>query len=419
MGLKLSMLGWGSDSKSTVDKLCPEVLACILGKAAQVNFQSLKELARVNKSFREATCRCATTLVLRQKGSSRTESNGADSRACAALSQEMKLRPNVSKLKVDWEGVEALPGSLWPALCEVRWTSLDVRLSRKKGTDNFFRRLQASELSLRTLKLGSENSILDTDIERIVHAFPKLESLTLRELCKVVKRSPALGGACETSKATDSLSSLHLALPVSDLADAAILLPNSLQALRNLRIECYIFVSPRTSSISVDSPLKRIQSLRIDAWDQSLCNPILQDVVQNCPSLQQLVLYGSPYSTLQRTFTLPSISLPDFRCRCPDLREIVISRGEVLPGYLILRKLARDYRRGWPSDLKLRTILLEVDKDYWISSAQPPSLKVRVRIFRCVVPLGSPELKWGDPETPKRFVGEARAVRSWCKTFCT
>lgn len=418
MGLRLSILRSGGDEPSEMDKLSPDVLACILKKASQGNPQRLKELARVNKSFRKATCLCATTLVVRQEGSSHASNNRALSPFSprAALSREIKLRPRVSKLVIDWAGRKAIPGSLWPALYKVKWTSLEVRLSRKKSTCNFVRLLRASKLSLRTLELGGGYawSYVARDIERIVHAFPKLESLTLREFDYWTSVS---GGALEASEAANSLTSLHLAFPELGLAGAARRLPksSSLRALRNLRIECR-YVSSWVSKISADSPLRQIRGLRLDILDyQNLCNArLLQEVAQVCPCLQHLVLHNRPYSTRETTRPpLSKLVLSDLLESCSNLRDIMISRVEVVHRPQFSSKLVREFGHT-PSEVDLKTVLLEVDVDPLIDS-----LETRVRIFRCIVPFGAPEVKWDCPENSKRLLGEAWAVREWSKVFCT
>lgn len=414
MGSKLSALRSGCDvggdveKVSGIDKLCPELLACILKEAAQGNPQRLRELATVNKMFQEATCQCVITLVLRQQVLSEKLSERAHCSPCAALFREINLRPAVSKLVIDWEGEEAIPGSLWPALYKVRWTSLEVILSKKRGIINFVRLLPASKLSLRTLELGARlYSYLDRDIEHIVHAFPKLETLTLRELCK---NNTPLGGGLEAFGVTNSLTSLHLAMPVPGLADAASLLPNCLQALRSLRFQCP-FLSHQIR-IRADSPLRRLQSLRIDIRNQTLCDILLQEVAQICPCLQHLVLHARPDSTLQPTLPLSDVFVLKLLDGCPDLTDIVISRGEVVPRLQFSDKIFRAYSHI-ASENKQNAIIVELDDD----SCRDGELGTRVRILRCVVPIGTPTSIWDGPETPQWIIGEEWVVRDWCNTF--
>ncbi|GAQ87628.1 hypothetical protein KFL_003660080 [Klebsormidium nitens] len=120
----------GQAGDSVFDALYPELLDCILRRAAVHSSRAWKRLALVNKAFQDSALRCSGTLVLRRgglltKGPLKLRPlQGAE--ACAALSKEIGARPRVSRLVL--KGDVKLAAAFLPAILEfgARWISLET-----------------------------------------------------------------------------------------------------------------------------------------------------------------------------------------------------------------------------------------------------------------------------------------------------
>ncbi|GAQ88654.1 hypothetical protein KFL_004490010 [Klebsormidium nitens] len=414
--------GQSSDSFGGVsfEALCPELLDCILQKAIKKHPISLKHLVRVNKAFRDSAWRCTTTLVIpnpRFRGNDESEAD-----VSAALLEETKLRPNLSKLVTGSE----VEGRLWPALSAVRWSSMEASIS--EGSISGFVKLHlVSRDSLRRLEIALDGCWrYHYDILYFLQAFPMLESLILRgERCFPGPSWAHTGKDYERlMENPNSLTSLDFTdIDFEDLAHASSFLPASLRDLRCLRLQCgkdrYNVENsgsarPALPFDVLSTPLAHLQTLRLDAWDHRSSGSMLEKVAQSCPNLQRLFLHASPHSTDRCTAAVrPILQLPEFSEKCPDLKELVISRGEVIwRGHFLA--LAREH------GLKMRTSeskILIVDDERCEGRERCGAL-CSVTVLRCILPHKAPWIDWDDTETRKRAVGEEATVRKWCKAFC-
>lgn len=141
---------------------------------------------------------------------------------------------------------------------------------------------------------------------------------------------------------------------------------------------------------------------------------MLEDVATLCPNLQQLFLHATPHSTDRLTEDLrTTLQLPEFLKKCPALKELVISRGEVVSRGQFVRLVRERHLKVRKPESK---ILILKDEEFKGRERCGPLCSVSV--LRSIVPLGAPWIVWDEADTRRCAVGEAATVRKWCEAFC-
>jgi hypothetical protein len=160
---------------SASDLLCPELMDNIVERVARDSPSSLKQLARVDRAFRDATRRCSQTLVIW-----RPLKRGEEQRRAARACKEMSLRPKLSKLVVKIGDTNKVNAGLWEAVSTFQWTSIVTNMSRGRCVKFF----SSSRSSLRSLTIIFRRvpcqPRIEPNIRPLVQAFPNLEELTVR-----------------------------------------------------------------------------------------------------------------------------------------------------------------------------------------------------------------------------------------------
>lgn len=367
-------------------------------KAAEKNPRSLQRLSQLSKAFRDSAWRCSRALVLRSVGgrlTSETDNLLAGEEICTALTKQMSLRPKLSKLVIA-RGAEQNLRQV--ALTSVQWSSVEADTT-EVPLEPFIELLLPFRESVQRLDLdyGQSSGGYDRDIAFLVQAFPNLETLTLRG-----RRRTIAGSRTKTDSANNKLASLDFAnIDFHDLRDVSDYLPNSLCCLRSLRLRwgTYTKLSQYRNVVCLQTPLTLLETLRLDALDgRSML--LLNNVAEYCPSLKRLLVHLSPQDTTALTCNYRGVGLkfpPLMSERCPDLEQIVISRGEVVTNdefVELLRKSGLQLRPG--SRYTSKILILEEGR---IEGTEACSPLCSVRVFRCIVSLNSRWIDWDSPDT--------------------
>ncbi|GAQ87630.1 hypothetical protein KFL_003660100 [Klebsormidium nitens] len=343
---------------SIFDTLLPELLDCILRRAAGQSSLAWKRISLVNRAFQESLMRSSETLVIRRggpltKGPLKLRPlQGAD--ACAALSKEIDARPRVSKLvlKADAKTVAAHS----PAILEFgpRWISVEVDVPEPHFTG-------------------------------VMELLPNLESSMRRLTIRV--RQKVTGYMYQGGK---SIAHLDIGVVVRAFPD-----------LKRLNIKgAYL-----------------LQTLRLDVrHNMTLSSSLLEEVAEQCVCLRQLLVFVSPCASYA---SRPSAKLPNFAEKCPDLERLVISQGGTVasPGFV---ELFREHGLAVPSKYSStqRDTKIVILEDGDTEHAGRCGKRCSVAIFTCIISIWADPVDINDPATRKRAVGKPATVKKWCDAFC-
>lgn len=435
---------------SSFDAICPELVDRILDKLVVAEGgANWRDLASVNKAFRESACRCSQTLVIGKDTSSgpwcvwpntyqlNLQVADAASGTCntaqvRALRKEIALHPRLSGLLIkDRLAAEGL----WPAVSRFRWTSF---VGHQGEAWHFFALLSGAKVSLKKLVLNlskvTRSLNLYDDILRIVRAFPNLEELTLG-----IPEGTNCSGSSTWRPDDGKPNKLH-SITFSeyyfpDWWRAFELLPSCLTNLTKLSFQCYdrpSVLQPPVNMKSLFSYFTLLQTVSIDVRSGEAPFLLLENVAAHCPgNLRNLRLFV-PAPSDHSPSAPGALSLSKLQNSCPELERLIISCGEVatLPKFkkLVLESgLERDKDTGskeFLESLRKSALVLEETK----MEIAPESMSGRscstldLTMFRFIVPVrwpwSSTLVRQSGFDKKQRLLGEERTVQSWCDAFC-
>jgi hypothetical protein len=397
----------GSDS--AFDLICPDLLDCIVEKAASGKSgpSTLEHLARVNKAFRASARRCSQTLktlVIRKFG----KKNWLEAqRACKLLSKEMGMRPNLSRLVVR-NG--ASTADLWAAVSAIQWTSFKgyVHVKGPSWVRDYISSIPVARTSLKTINLNLGSSKvefrtfnLDSDIRSLVQALPKLEELTLCEARIHVNgpfgsRRPEEQGLEPDADGSylTSLDILRSSVFRSYCSPRHFMHLKHLSALSSLKFRCWPHdVTWGVSFWPNDSfRWEHLQTLHRVVCTEILRAFMLQSVAKQCPNLCYLALSSSPPNEKFATPAGGRFSILDTIEKCPKLERLFISRGEMV-GKAVFQQLVQEIKGSGsamegiaeitPARRPRKLLIREFGED----SAAASCLK-ECRLYQAVLPIG-------------------------------
>lgn len=420
---------------SIFDALHPELLDCILRRAAGHSSSTWKRMSLVNKAFQESAQRCSETLALR-RGGQLTKGplklrplQGAE--ACAALSKELGARARVSRLVL--KGDAKTVAAYLPAILEYgdRWISLEVDVPEQKFA-RVVELLPKLQGSLRRLRISVRRkytgysyrvseSTANLDIGNVVRAFPDLESLSIKGPHLLQARKREEDSTVAEDLLCSNLTSLSISQPgVWNLQQALSYLPAAcVLNLRSLRVQCAVaspfrlpgFIAQHTCH----SPLTQLQALRLDVrYTQTPSDVLLKEVAERCMCLRQLSIFFSPCSSYNPR--PPAPNLPNFAEKCPDLERLVISQGGMVARseFVELSHESGLAVRWSAADTKI-LILEDGDNEH---AEVRCGKDCSVTFFTCIVSYWANSIDLNDLEIRKRAFGKPAAVRKWCDAFC-
>lgn len=437
MAAKSSRKAQGVSAKrqtSGFDVLYPELVDYIVEKAARTT--PLKRLGRVNKTFREAARRCSRTLVLSpmlQRVETRTWKRPRAEQLWEALREEISLRPNLCSLVLT--GGEMV-SCLWvKVLSQAQWTSVQVRC--EDTLDVLLRRLSASRLSLKKLELdlssgGTAGAAFDvnTDLKRILQAFPNLEDLKLRGDWSAPR--DAKNQRMETIEQNTRLTSLELSnfkLPSCSQVFRSL---SFLKALRSLQLTSCEFdgsLALSSASPSFLPTLQALQTLQIEVFDEALVESrFLPNLAEHFPNLQHLLLRTIPVYAQGRPVGELAPQITELQKKCPQLERIVISRSEMLfetrfselfvQSDLLPKDLV-DKLGGFVNRQKKNASKFLVLEDSAPAGRELWRGSCSVTLFRFVIlfPFEERRIPGDRKRLRTRLLGNAAAIDSWCNAF--
>jgi hypothetical protein len=422
-------------SAKTFDLICPDLLDCIVEKAASGKSapSTLEHLARVNRAFRASARRCSQplkTLVIRKLG----KKNWLEAqRACKLLSKEMGMRPNLSRLVVR-NG--ASTADFWAAVSAIQWTSFKGYVHRVEGPSwvrDYISSIPVARNTLKTINLNLGSSKfefrkfnLDSDIRSLVQALPKLEELTLCEARIHVNgpfgsRRPEEQGleADADGSGLTSLDILRSSVFRFYCYPSQFMNLKHLSALSSLKFRCRPFDVTRGVLVYPDDSFwwEHLQTLHLVVSTEILRDFMLQSVAKQCPNLSYLALSSSPPNEKFATPAGERFSILDTIEKCPKLERLFISRGEVV-GKAVFQQLVQEIEGSGLAIEEIAEITPArrprkfLIRESWEDSAAASCLK-ECRLYQAVLPIG----QRFSTRVKRKVIGEATAVEGWCSTF--
>jgi hypothetical protein len=401
---------------SSFDSLCPELLDSIFEKVARDDPPALKQLARVNTAFSDAAKRCHQALVLRPLKKKQTQEAR---HACRTLSEQLaSSRPKLSKLVVK----KGAPTSLLGAAATVAWRSASIAGGSSGpplSAVQCAQRLSAARVSMKILDLTSSSFHLIEDIESIVDFFPNLEHL---KLC---------GQFCRQRFQVDDMRSSLKSLDVSLLSSTGTSTIVERSVFLNVLVVRFLKGSISSLVMKDEGPFQLFQifpeifgglkRLNLELVDQleSLNNSLLQNLVEQCPLLEQLILYSGKAMASEQPLDVLSVL-----AKYPQLERLAISRARVSRDFVwevLNRGIMRRACMQAPSAV-LSKILVEREKGLEDLVREDQLLVCRLKefsIFTTTVSDSSaaPVLRQDRLNIRKQAIGDAGVVQSWWDTF--
>lgn len=423
------------------EALCPELIDRILERVVAERGSTWKALATVNKAFLDSFRRCSKSLVIEsQKGKMEAPEPGSlqsnlqiavlferqERAQSKAFVKELKLRPRLSRLIMR----ETRPlADILSALSQVHWSSVTTHPCDAWHVLKF---LSGSKSSLKKLDLKLGDCFfrdLYDDIQRIMRAFPALESLKLNVSEK--RHDYSVEGPWRLGASPNNLRDLAIAgVTFSPWWEPFRALPACLTGLSRLSFKCddtSPILPPKLKSLAIGLDFTCLQTLSLEIRTLQSTLAVLESVTEHCPCLRDLQVCAIPkrFERITAPEYEKQLQISALVKKCPALERLVISWGQVLASGDFLELLLSG---GFETDapylvdrdvFRAMIVLLRESSIEAELLEQSTSLK-SVSLFRFLFPTCSPwsSLRLDNPRFKKWLLGERRNENLWCKIFC-
>lgn len=422
------------NDESPFEALCPELVERVLDMVVADKRSPLRELAQVNKTFREYARRCTRTLKLTSdsvkgvtgkthKGWQVAELGFGKHDKAEVLFEALRSRPRLSTLVLE----EGAYGGLWQALSKYAWSS--VAVDHVDAEWYSFPPLSGSKFTLKTLSLGLKDRYnlrrdVFKDIQRILHAYPMLETLSLSNRGYLEFTAGPWRSQLQASKLSSlTFSGGHL----NNWWDVFGVLPACSTALASLNFQCY-YDHPAQARLpqpvrTLCSQFTRLQTIFLDVWTSHSARFVVESLTRLCRYLQHLEVFANPNTINIRTEYREPLRIWKIVESCPELEHLVVSQAEIVGSDGEFQKLALQHEvvsKETTSWNVSRSVLILNDNAIEAESSTSASSLKEIRLFRCIV---APYTSWvclrrDDPRIKEySLLGQDETVQSWCKCF--